>query len=1399
MGDNDLQYSIGMRTDPSVDRAAAKADSTIRRLNRTLAGVAKTGQLVADKTSAGIKKIDKAAEQARKEFEELRKTMERVYFAGLHLSLIGGVITGLSAFPVASAAEFEAEMSKVLAVTAGAADQFAELNAVASELGRTTKFTATEAAQGLTFLGMAGFNAAEAISALPDTLNLAIAGGIELGRSADIVTNVVKAMGLSINDLGMATDILANTITSSNVNMEQLAESLKYVAAPAAALGIDLAEVTATIGALGDAGIQGSLSAVNLRTILISLASPSKKAQDAMKRLGVTIQYTDEGMVDVLATMEALRDANFSLADATAIFQRRAAASALIISKSVDRIRELADANRNASGAADQMARIMEDNVHGALIRLKSAFDGLMRAIASGVMGPFKALVTVLTGVVSAFASALDAIGPFAGILLSIVATLGVLITSLGLVALAVGTYGRAITTLTILLEGNSSAVIGTKKAYDALVIAMTRVRAFGMTSALEAMVAGFAKLKTVILGTVGAMGRLVVAHPLLAAFGLLITTAGALVLKMRKLFQTLRQGTVETRGYAESIHGLSVSAENLAAKFSRVTENSKAQEAAVKKATAELTVLAKRNDAVGEAASKTLKILRDQNSTLSEQREAVRGLADELNNISLAAIQKHTQAAQEEIDLLLNKYQLLGGRIERGFGSLYHSITTFYGNLFTSFFTGKEFNAYEASFDAFDKKIKDKAEQLRKKMEGELAKTISARIADMVKIGSIDLAGGVKELMVILKNMGVTNENVIKSIIDNYRQLQETMRDSTRAIGDTADKDIESAQLRRMALYDQEIDRVSELSATIAEMRRQSMDDPATITFIKKKGEAMVAYGNSFKTAAAQAKILITEEQKLYNEAANQRVQSIKLAVALGLRAQREGQLLELAIAKDTADKTAEYARQRVADMRKVLVTDAPTHVKEAFDKVEAAANQLTDSATEAGAKFGEAYLEALKGKLTDAKSAFQDYMSIVESLHAKIQGIEQTTADQIKNIRRKSMSEAEKQADMAREAQEKLTAAKKEYSQLLVADVPKLKAMNQYLEPAEAIKATKEFQKRLEEVVKQAESAKDIMASIALGTDDKSAQEDIIRQIQEIEDFQKSVYEKGKDLSLFGAEATKQSVDDIMQAITDFIADPKEVRLDLVLSNAMEVQRAIDQITTETDNKVSLVLDTKTLDKELAAIEKKIDGMDLKISVPDETITVIKNVDTGITTITNQLSTPHTLTINSKNDQVLEIIDTINDEFENGVKIVTLIVREKREVVESVPENSVARALGGPIPGGYGGGDKIPLWAEPGEWVIRKEAVRALGGSFMAMINSVGSSLSGLSSRATNRIVGASQAVRRKTGGVIPTPASFPVAHLGQLDLRIGTQTFPIMASRSVADELKVLIKREAMTRSN
>lgn len=305
---------------------------------------------------------------------------------------IGAVAAAAGAAAAASVkvgGDFEQGMSRVKALLSASSKDlegdFQRLTAQARQLGETTVFSARQAGEAMQFFALAGFDAQKIMASMPDTLDLAAAGAMDVGRAADIAAKIMAGMGLSSDELGHAVDVLAKAFTTANTDLSQLGEAMKYVGPVAKAAGLPLEQVVATIQIMSDAGIQASMAGTSLRGILSHLASGSSETRKVFESLGVAFKNTDGSMRPL---PDLIDDFNRALAQqgregerAGLVMQafgaRAGPAMIELLSAGGDKLREYQQRLADAGGTAQRIAGIQLDNLRGSFTLLGSAIEGL--------------------------------------------------------------------------------------------------------------------------------------------------------------------------------------------------------------------------------------------------------------------------------------------------------------------------------------------------------------------------------------------------------------------------------------------------------------------------------------------------------------------------------------------------------------------------------------------------------------------------------------------------------------------------------------------------------------------------------------------------------------------------------------------------------------------------------------------------------------------------------------------------------------------------------------------------------------------------------------------------------------------------------------------------------------
>lgn len=329
----------------------------------------------ARQTEAQIGRLN-AVQQAQNQL--MQASQARMQALGSALATLGQAAALVA--PLKIGADFEAAMSKVAAVSGAAGEDLAKLEAQARQLGATTEWSAKQAAEGMQFLAMAGFKTNEIIQAMPGMLNLASAGATDLGRAADIASNILSGMGIEASKMGDVADVLVKTFTNSNTTIESLGEAFKMCAPAAHAASQSIQDMAAMIGKLGDAGVQGTMAGTGLNAIIMRLASPPKAAAKALDALGVSaadaagnMRPMPEVLAELGQKMSGLGEEQ-RLAFSKAIFGMEHAKSGIILMEQAmnGSLQKMAQ-SLNETGVAAEVARKQNDNLMGDLKTLSSA------------------------------------------------------------------------------------------------------------------------------------------------------------------------------------------------------------------------------------------------------------------------------------------------------------------------------------------------------------------------------------------------------------------------------------------------------------------------------------------------------------------------------------------------------------------------------------------------------------------------------------------------------------------------------------------------------------------------------------------------------------------------------------------------------------------------------------------------------------------------------------------------------------------------------------------------------------------------------------------------------------------------------------------------------------------
>lgn len=321
---------------------------------------------------------------------------------------VGVAAGGAMAASVKTAGDFEQSMSNLQATALATDEEMKRLKQTAIELGASTSFSASEAADAMYYLSSAGFSVNESIGTLPALLNLAASTATDLATTASITTNIMAGFGLSAKDSAEMVDILALTAAKSNTNLIQLGDAFKYVGPVAHALGLSIEETAAAIGILSNAGLDGGKAGTTLRMALSRLVGPTDEAAKLMKQLNIQL-YDSSGNLKALPdiveefnrALDGMGDAQKVAALATIVGTETASGFLALLAAGSDDLRTFAGDLENAGGTADKMAAIQLDNLKGSLEELSGAIETQAIKLGDRLIPTLRKVIDAFTDLVS--------------------------------------------------------------------------------------------------------------------------------------------------------------------------------------------------------------------------------------------------------------------------------------------------------------------------------------------------------------------------------------------------------------------------------------------------------------------------------------------------------------------------------------------------------------------------------------------------------------------------------------------------------------------------------------------------------------------------------------------------------------------------------------------------------------------------------------------------------------------------------------------------------------------------------------------------------------------------------------------------------------------------------------
>ncbi len=435
--------------------------------------------------------------------EKLKTVGDNISSAGQKLLPVTAGVTALGTAAVSTAANFESSMSQVQATMGITKDAMSTVNgesvntmdtlsALAKKMGSETAFSASECAEALNYLALAGYDTQQMCDTLPTVLNLAAAGGIDLAAASDMVTDAMSALGMGVDEAGTMVDQMAKTASSTNTSVAQLGEGILTIGATAKTVKGGTAELNTALGILANNGIKGAEGGTHLRNVILSLQNPTDKAAACMEQLGLDV-YDSEGNMrslnDILGDLNTSMDGMMAAEKSNIIgqiFNKTDLSSVnALLANTGSTWDDLQQSIIDSGGAAQQMADTQLDNLQGQITILKSALEGLAISFGELLLPAIKMIV----GWVQKFVDWLNGMDEGTK---KVITTVALLAAALGPVLIVVGKVVSAVGTIMTIVPKVAGVINTVKTAFAALNTTMLANPIFLIIAAITALVAAF-------------------------------------------------------------------------------------------------------------------------------------------------------------------------------------------------------------------------------------------------------------------------------------------------------------------------------------------------------------------------------------------------------------------------------------------------------------------------------------------------------------------------------------------------------------------------------------------------------------------------------------------------------------------------------------------------------------------------------------------------------------------------------------------------------------------------------------------------------------------------------------------------------------------------------------------
>lgn len=433
---------------------------------------------VANSIKAGTANIEDFA-------DKLNSSSEKITSTGKKLSIVSAVVGGIGVAGLKTAADFEEAMSSVKAISGATGDDFQKLKEKAEYMGATTKFTATESANAMYYMALAGWKTQDMLDGLEGIMYLAAASGEDLAMVSDIVTDGLTALGYAADQSTHYADVFAKTVTNSNSTVETLGEAMKYVGPIAGALNISVEDTATALGLMANAGVKSSQAGTSLRGILQRLATNTSGARDEMESLGVKIFDQNGKMRDFGDIMNDARIKLSKLTDQqkTSLAKTVAGTTAMsgflaIVNSSDADFEKLTNAINDCDGAAKKMSEIMIDNAKGQLTIIKSQLEGIAIQLSQYVFPFIKSILSLIQTLLTKLSELSPTQQKILLIVTGLIIALGPLLIVIGKIGTGISSLISAFKFLGPLLSGAKTAVAGFATGFNPVILIIAAVAA---------------------------------------------------------------------------------------------------------------------------------------------------------------------------------------------------------------------------------------------------------------------------------------------------------------------------------------------------------------------------------------------------------------------------------------------------------------------------------------------------------------------------------------------------------------------------------------------------------------------------------------------------------------------------------------------------------------------------------------------------------------------------------------------------------------------------------------------------------------------------------------------------------------------------------------------------------